>query len=186
VAVVDDAEKLSDTALGEIALLLSACALSARPIHFILVGRRDLARRLLRPEFAQLNDLIGARSILDRMTRAEAFGYVEYWLQAAGGSTRNVFGWRALACIVEHGGGIPSRLNALCHHAMRLACATHHRKVHLSDARLAVAEVNADSPGTYRSRLRSAAHGQPTPASASGSEAAASSMNGSSSVLHRI
>jgi general secretion pathway protein A len=140
VVIIDEARALSDTALEEIRLLSNRGAIEERPLHFTLVGSRELARRLLHPSLHQLNDRIGARAVLNRMSRTDAYGYVEYCIKNGGGNARKVFGRRALARIVEHSGGLPQRLNILRHNAMLLAYSAKQRKVNLDAARTAVAE----------------------------------------------
>jgi len=190
VVVVDDAQALTDAVLDEIHLLLKRRTIDDRRLHFILVGQRQLARRLLQPELRELNDSIGARAILDRMSRKEAFDYIEYWLQTVGGKSRTVFGWRALVHIVEHGGGIPRRLNVLCHNALLLASSVGHRKVHLGAARQATSEYAANTPRQYRPWFRSATRGRTAalvvPDSNAAAHAGAGAINGSASAAHRI
>jgi len=188
VVVVDDAQALTDPVLEEIHLLLKHCAIDDRKLHFILVGQRQLARRLLQPELSGLNDSIGARAILDRITRAESFDYIEYWLQTVGGKSRTVFGWRALAHIVEHGGGVPRRLNVLCHNALLLTGSAGHRKVHLGAARQATSEYAANTPGRYRPWFHSAKRGRTAALVAPDSNAAAvaGAINRSASSAQRI
>jgi type II secretory pathway predicted ATPase ExeA len=140
VIIVDEAQTLSDEALEEMRLLSNRGASEEKRLHFIVVGQRELARRLLEPGLHQLNDRIGARAVLDRMSRAEAFGYVEYCLRIGGGTAGRVFGRRALARVVDHSGGLPRRLNVLCHNAMLAAYSAGRRKVNLAAARTAVAE----------------------------------------------
>ncbi len=171
-------------------MLLKRRSIDDRRLHFILVGQRQLARRLLQPELRELNDSIGARAILDRMSRKEAFDYIEYWLQTVGGKSRTVFGWRALVHIVEHGGGIPRRLNVLCHNALLLASSVGHRKVHLGAARQATSEYAANTPRQYRPWFRSATRGRTAalvvPDSNAAAHAGAGAINGSASAAHRI
>jgi type II secretory pathway predicted ATPase ExeA len=140
VIIIDEAQGLSDTALEEMRLFSNRGAVEEKQLHFILIAQPELARRLLEPGLRQLNDRIGGRAVLDRMSRAEALGYIEYWMQAGGGRTRRVFGRRALACIIDHGLGVPRRLNVLCHNAMLQAYATGRRKVDLAAASKAAAE----------------------------------------------
>jgi type II secretory pathway predicted ATPase ExeA len=138
--VVDDAQALSDAALEEIRFLSNSDALEENQLHFMLVGQRELARRMLAPGLLRLNTRIGARASLDRMSRDESIEYLEYCLQAGGGNAHRVFDRRALAHVADHGGGVPRRLNVLCHNAMLLAYSAGRSSVALRDARAAAAE----------------------------------------------
>jgi general secretion pathway protein A len=138
--IVDEAQALGDEALEEIRLLSNRRGTEENPLHFILIGQDELAQRLRMPGLHQLNDRIGARTVLDRMTRDEAFGYVDYCMRAGGGSARKVFDRRALARIVDHSGGLPRRLNVLCHNAMLMAYSAGRRNVDLDAARTVALE----------------------------------------------
>jgi general secretion pathway protein A len=138
--VIDEAHALEDRAFDELRLLSDRNNAGHSQLHVILVGQRELARRLIEPGLESLNDQIGERAVLDRMSRAEAYGYVEYCMRAGGRGARQVFGHRALARIVDHGGGVPRRLNMLCHNAMLLAYSANRRKVNLRAARTAAAQ----------------------------------------------
>jgi type II secretory pathway predicted ATPase ExeA len=140
VIVVDEAQALGDDTLEEVRLLSNRNGSEENRLQFILIGQRELAQRLLAPGLRQLNDRIGARAILNPMTRDDAFGYVDYCMRTGGGSARRVFRRRALSRIVDHGGGLPRRLNVLCHNAMLMAYAWGHRNVKLEVAKTAAAE----------------------------------------------
>jgi type II secretory pathway predicted ATPase ExeA len=140
VVIVDEAQALSDAALEEIRLLSNRGTVAEPQLHFILVGQRELARRLLKDGLTHLNDRIGARAVLDRLSRGEAFEYVEYYLRIAGSSARRIFRRRALRRLVDQSGGLPRRLNVLCLNAMRLAYAAGRRRVASRDARAATDE----------------------------------------------
>ena len=140
VILVDEAQALSDAALEDLRLFSNCGSHWDGQLHFILVAQRDLGRRLLTPALAQLNERIGARAVLERLRPSEASGYVEYWMKVGGASASRIFSRRALGCLVEHGDGLPRRLNVLCHNSMLLAYAAGRRRVAFRDARAAVTE----------------------------------------------
>ena len=142
VVVVDEAQSLDDDALEELRLLANRGPASGKRMGLILIGQPQLQRRLMRPELRQLSDRIGARAVLNPLSRDEALDYVEYRMNMCGGSTARVFGRGALAHCLNHSGGIPRRINTICHNAMLIASAAGQAQVDLRSARAAVAEYN--------------------------------------------
>jgi len=140
VVVVDEAQGLSDDLLEELRLLSNCENGDEKRLQFVLVGQPELLERLMKPHLRQLNDRIGARVILNPLERAEAFAYVAYRLAARQGRMKKIFARNALAHLIDHSGGIPRRINVLCHNAMLLAYSTGVKKVKLEAARTAVAE----------------------------------------------
>jgi general secretion pathway protein A len=138
--IIDEAQVLSQGSLEEIRLFSNRGSVEEKQLHFILVGQPKLARRLRDPDMVQLNDRIGARAVLERMSRAESFEYVAHCLRTGDGNARRIFHRRALARLVDHGGGLPRRLNVLCHNAMLLAYSAGRHQVSLRDARTAADE----------------------------------------------
>jgi hypothetical protein len=94
----------------------------------------------MEPRLKPLNDRIGARAMLEPLTPKEALAYVDFHLREQGSNARRIFKHRALEYIVDHGDGLPRRLNVICHNAMLLAYAAGRRKVSVSSAREAVDE----------------------------------------------
>ncbi len=92
-------------------------------LQIVLVGQLELARRLERPELRQLNQRIGARALLPTLRPAEVREYVEYRLRAHHGDIRKLFKRGALRELARLSGGIPRRINMLCHNALVLAYA---------------------------------------------------------------
>jgi type II secretory pathway predicted ATPase ExeA len=140
VIIVDEAQSLDDDTLEDLRLFSNRGSGEEKRLHFVLVGQPELMRRLMRPRLRQLNDRIGARAMLNPLTRDEAAAYVEYRLAAHGGSAKRVFEPAALDHIIAHSGGIPRRINVLGHNAMLLAYSARAPKVNLNVARTAVTE----------------------------------------------
>jgi len=150
VIVVDEAQSLDDEALEELRLFANRGRADQKQLGLVLVGQPQLLRRLMRPELRQFNDCIGARAVLNPLKREEALDYVEYWLNMCGSNAARVFSRGALAYIVGRSGGIPRRINLLCHNAMLIAYACGQREVDLRSARAAVAEYENPLAGARR------------------------------------
>jgi len=140
VIIVDEAQGLNDETLEEIRLFSNRGRVDEKQIHFVLVGQPELLRRLARPELRQLNDRIGARAALNSLTPREALSYVDSRTRAYGAGAAQIFGRGALSYLINHSGGIPRRINVLCHNAMLIAYSAGRREVDLFSARVAVSE----------------------------------------------
>jgi general secretion pathway protein A len=140
VIVLDEAQGLNDETLEELRLFSNRGRVDEKQLHFVLVGQPELLRRLTQPHLRQLNDRIGARAMLNSLTPEEAVGYVECRTRTHGGNPAAIFARGALSYLIDHSGGIPRRINVLCHNAMLLAYSAGRREVDLPSARAAVSE----------------------------------------------
>ena len=127
--IFDEAQDLSDQTLEELRLLSNSQGLINKRLQIVLVGQLELARRLERPELRQLNQRIGARALLPTLRHGEVGEYVDYRLRAQGADLRRLFRRGALVELVRASGGIPRRINMLCHNALLLAYAQQDRRV---------------------------------------------------------
>lgn len=138
VIIVDEAQSLCDEVLEELRLLSNCGRIEEKQLHFVLVGQPELLRRLESPALRQINDRAGARAMLSPLQPDEARAYVAHRLAAFKGSADAIFAPRALRYLVDSSGGIPRRINVLCHNAMLLAYSAGTRKVEMAAARGAV------------------------------------------------
>jgi general secretion pathway protein A len=72
----------------------------------------------------------------------ESLQYIEHRMELCGGSADRIFGRRTLDYIVRRSGGVPRRINALCHNSLLLAYSGGARRVSLAMARDSVAEFD--------------------------------------------
>jgi type II secretory pathway predicted ATPase ExeA len=121
--IIDEAQDLSDDALEDLRLLSNFQSLERRQLQIVLVGQIELARRLSAPQLRQLNQRIGARALLPVLQDKEIYDYVEYRLRSRGGDIERLFTRGALRELMRSSGGIPRRINVLCHNALMLAYA---------------------------------------------------------------
>lgn len=119
--IIDEAQDLSDDALEDLRLLSNFQSLERRRLQIVLVGQIELARRLSSPQLRQLNQRIGARALLPVLQGKEIYDYVEYRLRARGGDIERLFTRGAIKELMRSSGGIPRRINVLCHNALMLA-----------------------------------------------------------------
>jgi hypothetical protein len=138
--IVDEAQDLSDDVLEELRLFSNYGQRIGRYLQLVLVGQPELALRLKSPSLRQFSQRVAARSVLSRLSFAEAHEYVEYRLRTKDGRSRDIFDSEALNYLLRHSAGIPRQINVLCHNAMLLAFSSGAPQVDLKAARAAVAD----------------------------------------------
>jgi len=109
-------------------------------LQLILAGQPELLRRLMAPHLRQFNgknrrahDAGAARCGRNRRIHRLP-------LRSKNGSVANIFHRKALKYLVSRSGGIPRRINVLCHNSMLLAYAAGAKQVTPKMAREAVAD----------------------------------------------
>jgi type II secretory pathway predicted ATPase ExeA/LysM repeat protein len=138
--IIDEAQALSDETLEELRLLSNYGRDSKGHLEILLVGQPELLTRLMAPSLLQFHQRIGARAVLNRLQRDEAYEYIDHKLRDAGGTTNRIFAKNALEEIVEHSQGIPRQLNLLCNNALIRAYGAGLQRVSLNVARAAINE----------------------------------------------
>lgn len=138
--IVDEAQVMPDRVLEELRLLSNYTPDRQNALRFVFVGQTEFLRRLESSNLRQLNERIGARAMLSRLQPGEIQEYIDFRLRARGGSARDIFAPSALRHIAEHSGGIPRRINVLCHNAMLLAYTSDSKRVRGQHAKAAAAE----------------------------------------------
>jgi hypothetical protein len=123
-------------------------------LQIVLVGQPELEMKLRQTSLRQVTERIAVRCNINPLTRAESLRYVEHRLQRAGGSTSAIFTTPALEFIVLKSGGIPRRINILCHTAMLFAYGRGEQLVTFPMARAAAREKEGRGLVTIRRGLR--------------------------------
>jgi general secretion pathway protein A len=150
--IIDESQVLPDRVLEELRLLSNYTPIRPNSLRFIFVGQPEFLRRLESSNLRQLNERIGARAMLSALRTNEIQEYIDFRLRARNGSAQEVFSSSALKIISDHSGGIPRRINVLCHNAMLLAYTSDSKRVRGQHAKAAAAEyenlfVTANAPG---------------------------------------
>jgi general secretion pathway protein A len=121
VVMIDEAQGLSDETMEQLRLLSNSGRTTEKQLHFVFIGQPELLRRLTNPSLRQLEQRIGAKTVLNPLQHGECRGYIELRLRAVNGAVDRIFKRGALRYLIRHSGGIPRRINVLCHNAMLLA-----------------------------------------------------------------
>jgi general secretion pathway protein A len=138
--IVDEAQDLSDDALEELRLLSNYGRRIGGYLHLVLIGQPELSVRLNKPSLRQFSQRIAVRSVLSRLSFAEAHEYVDYRLRVKGVRSRDIFESDALSYLLRHANGIPRQINVLCHNAMLTAYSAERPRVDTKAVRAAVTE----------------------------------------------
>jgi general secretion pathway protein A len=117
ILIFDEAQGLSDEVLEELRLLSNSRPPERHALQIILVGQPELVQRLTDPKLRALNQRIGARAVLRPLRGEEIHDYVNCLLQAQG-ARREIFSAEALAQVAALSGGIPRRINNICHNSL--------------------------------------------------------------------
>lgn len=145
--IFDEAQNLSDATFEELRLLSNFETYSRKLLQIVLVGQPELQERLRRPQLRQLKERVSVRAFINPLSRTETERYIAHRLERVGGSAERLFERRALRAIVRRSGGIPRRVNILCHNALLFAYGRNLPRVTAEAAREAIAEMDERRPG---------------------------------------
>jgi general secretion pathway protein A len=161
VVTMDEAQGLSDETMEQLRLFSNSGKTDEKQLHFVFIGQPELLRRLTNPSLRQLEQRIGAKTVLNPLQRAECHEYIEQRLRSVNGTIERIFKPGALRYLIRHGGGIPRRINVLCHNAMLLAYSGGARMVDTRMVEASVTEydslfstLRSQTPGGNDARIR--------------------------------
>jgi type II secretory pathway predicted ATPase ExeA len=140
--IFDEVQGLSDELLEELRLLRNLRSAGNRRLQIILVGHLDFVRRLAQPQLSQLNQRIGARTLLPVLKAKEIRAYLECRLHAHRGNVNELFTAGAVRELVRNCGGVPRKINLFCDNALLFAYAQQARKVSFKHMKVAVRDYN--------------------------------------------
>ena len=144
VAVIDEAQAMPLEVLERLRLLSNLETSTEKLLRLVLVGQPQLARLLLDPALAQLNQRITLRWHLRPLTRRETFTYVRHRLAIAGGAeATGIFTGPALYFVHRYAGGVPRLVNMIAHRALLAAYVRRRRRVGVRAVRAAYREIRA-------------------------------------------
>jgi general secretion pathway protein A len=129
VAVIDEAQTLSDAQLEMLRLLSNFETQRAKLMQIVLAGQPALADTLMKPSMEQLRQRISTICRLDPLTREETTSYIRYRLKQAGYDGPPLFTQEAFGLIAEASHGIPRTINNLCFNSLSLCSALNAKSV---------------------------------------------------------
>jgi general secretion pathway protein A len=144
IVVIDEAQAIPLDVLERLRLLSNLETSTEKLLKLVLVGQPQLARVLMDPSLAQLNQRITLRWHLRPLTRAETLAYVRHRLTVAGGErAADLFTRPALHLVHRFSGGVPRLVNMIAHRAALAAYVARQRRVTASTMRRAHREIRA-------------------------------------------
>ena len=117
VAIIDEAQNLSDEALEQVRLLTNLETARQKLMQIVLLGQPELREKLSQPHLRQLAQRITARYHLAPLDADETEAYLRHRIAVAGGK-RFPFATDAVRALHRHSGGVPRLINILADRAL--------------------------------------------------------------------
>jgi general secretion pathway protein A len=140
VLIVDEAHHLRNDVLEELRLLTNYEMDSQNRLCLVLVGHAELRRRIAMAVHEALNQRVVVRYHLPGLTRDELPAYLAHLLRLAG-TELQLFEPASVEAIFQATGGLPRRVNLLCHHALMAAASSRTKTVGIDQIQAAVTEL---------------------------------------------
>lgn len=121
VVIVDEAQNLPNETMEELRLLSNLETEKEKLLQIILVGQRELERKLALPELRQLNQRITIRFRLKPLTKTDTISYIYHRIRIAGGGEHIRFTHTVLGRIYKLSKGVPRLINIICERALMAA-----------------------------------------------------------------
>lgn len=117
VAIIDEAQNLSDEALEQVRLLTNLETARQKLMQIVLLGQPELREKLAQPHLRQLAQRVTARYHLAPLDADEIEAYLRHRIAVAGGK-RFPFAPDAVRALHRHSGGVPRLINILADRAL--------------------------------------------------------------------
>lgn len=134
--IIDEAQNLDDDCMESLRLLSNVETYTHKLLQIVLVGQPELTAKLSSSHLRQLRERIAVYAEIKPLSWRESHAYVAHRLEQAGGSV-HLFTAPALAWLLWNAGGIPRRINILCHNALLFAFGREAQRVRFGMARQA-------------------------------------------------
>ena len=129
--LVDEAHRLSGKVLEGLRLLSNLDTEKEKLMCLVLVGQPELKRTLSHRALRPLAQRISTRFRLEPFDCWETMDYIRHRLMVTGAGTRFQFSPRVLMLTHYLSGGVPRRINQLCHRSLLAAYASRQCEVSL-------------------------------------------------------
>jgi len=115
ILIVDEAQGLTPEALEELRLLSNLQNLDGLLLQIFLLGQDPLMDMIRAPGMEQLRQRLIAASHLEPLQLTETVAYVEHRLRLVGWQNNPSFTEESMTLIHKFSGGVPRRINLICH-----------------------------------------------------------------------
>lgn len=115
ILIVDEAQTLTNAALEELRLLSNIQNYDGLLLQVFLLGQDPLLEMIRAPGMEQLQQRLIAASHLEPLKLKETVAYVEHRLHKVGWQNDPSFSEDSMNLIHKFSGGVPRRINLICH-----------------------------------------------------------------------
>lgn len=115
ILIVDEAQTLTTAALEELRLLSNLQNYDGLLMQVFLLGQDPLLEMIRSPGMEQLQQRLIAASHLEPLELSETIAYIEHRLRKVGWQNDPSFTKESMNLIHRFSGGIPRRINLICH-----------------------------------------------------------------------
>jgi general secretion pathway protein A len=140
ILVVDEAHLLRSDVLEDLRLLTNYEMDSVGRLCLVLLAQSELRRRVAMAVHEALNQRIVVRHHLVGLSVEEVAAYLGHLMRLAG-TELPVFEESAVHAVFQATGGLPRKINLLCHHALMAAALARHDTVSAEHVQAALPEV---------------------------------------------
>ncbi|HEU4344674.1 MAG TPA: AAA family ATPase [Candidatus Binatia bacterium] len=127
--LIDEAQSLSDESLEGLRLLSNLETDQEKLLQIVLIGQPELEVKLDQPQLRQLKQRVALQGRLAPLGNEEVGPYIEFRLQAAGYTGKDLFPRDAVQQIGFYSKGIPRVINTICDNALLNAYARSQKTV---------------------------------------------------------
>ena len=115
ILIVDEAHTLSTAALEELRLLSNLQNYDGLLLQVFLLGQEPLLELIRSPKMEQLQQRLIAATHLEPLELNETTAYIEHRLRKVGWQGKPAFSSESFELIHKFSGGVPRRINLICH-----------------------------------------------------------------------
>ena len=144
ILIVDEAQSMTPEALEELRLLSNLQNYDGLLLQVFLLGQNPLLEMIRAPGMEQLQQRLIAASHLEPLKLDETVAYVEHRLRKVGWNNDPAFTEESLRLVHKFSGGVPRRINLICHRLFLRAGLEQKHKLLGEDALHVIVELHKE------------------------------------------
>lgn len=137
VVFIDEAQHLSDASLEMLRVLSNLETNNMKLLQFVIVGQKELLRKLARRNLRQLAQRVALKYELGPLSIAETYDYIFHRIKQAGGLGKVEFNRVAILHVYHITKGFPRSINILMDNVLKLAAEKNKKVVDAKIVKLA-------------------------------------------------
>lgn len=144
ILIVDEAQSLTPKALEELRLLSNLQNYDGLLMQVFLLGQERLLDIIRSPGMEQLQQRLIAASHLEPLELPQTIAYIEHRLRKVGWQNDPSFSTESMDLIHKFSGGVPRRINLICHRLFIRGGLEQKHKLHGEDALHVIVELHRE------------------------------------------